>query len=67
MLRRTPTPGRLAGVTLLTVFAALLSAPPTAAQMTKADVAAFLDARAQEFGDIAQKIWDLAEVGYQET
>jgi len=39
---------------------------PASAQMTKSDVAAFLDARAPEFGDIAQKIWDLAEVGYQE-
>ncbi|MGD8321939.1 MAG: amidohydrolase [Gemmatimonadota bacterium] len=35
--------------------------------MTKADVAAFLDARADEFGTIAEKIWDLAEVGYMET
>jgi aminobenzoyl-glutamate utilization protein B len=46
---------------------ALALATPAAAQMTKSDVAAFLDARAQEFGDIAMKIWDLAEVGYQET
>ncbi len=45
----------------------LLAAAPLAAQMTKADVASFLDARTQEFNDIAMKIWDLAEVGYLET
>jgi aminobenzoyl-glutamate utilization protein B len=50
----------------LVLILTLAPAPPAAAQMTKPDVAAFLDARAQEFGDIAMKIWDLAEVGYQE-
>ncbi len=47
--------------------AACAFSAPLSAQMTKADVASFLDTRQQEFSDIAMKIWDLAEVGYQET
>jgi len=57
---------RLASSTRALVALALLTGP-AGAQTTKADVASFLDARAAELGDIAQKIWDLAEVGYEET
>ena len=50
----------------LAVVAAL--APATAsAQSGKAMVAAYVDQNAERFGEVAQTIWDLAEVGYQET
>jgi aminobenzoyl-glutamate utilization protein B len=38
-----------------------------AAQDGKQLVSDFIDQNATDFGDIAQTIWDLAEVGYQET
>jgi aminobenzoyl-glutamate utilization protein B len=38
-----------------------------AAQDGKQLVSDFIDRNATDFGDIAQTIWDLAEVGYQET
>jgi aminobenzoyl-glutamate utilization protein B len=38
-----------------------------AGQDGKAMVAAFIDDNAPAYGDIAQEIWDLAEVGYLET
>lgn len=44
----------------------LLAASPLAAQMSKADVASYLEAREARFTDIAMQIWDLAEVGYME-
>ncbi|HKJ01833.1 MAG TPA: amidohydrolase [Longimicrobiales bacterium] len=50
----------------LTLLAAL-SAVPTSAQMSKADVASYLEAREARFTDIAMQIWDLAEVGYMEN
>lgn len=37
------------------------------AQDAKADVAAYIEERADRYGEVAQRIWDLAEVGYQET
>ncbi|HSG09470.1 MAG TPA: amidohydrolase [Longimicrobiales bacterium] len=48
------------------VLLPLLSAHPAAAQMSKADVASYLEAREARFTDIAMQIWDLAEVGYME-
>jgi aminobenzoyl-glutamate utilization protein B len=36
-------------------------------QSGKALVASYIDSRADQFGDVAQSIWDLAEVGYMET
>jgi aminobenzoyl-glutamate utilization protein B len=50
------------GLTLL----AALSANPASAQMSKADVASYLEVREARFTDIAMQIWDLAEVGYME-
>lgn len=49
--------------------AALLAALPwsLSAQMSKTEVAAWLDAREERLADVAQRIWDLAEVGYMET
>ncbi len=38
-----------------------------AAQDGKVMVATYIDDNAESFGDIAQKIWDLAELGYLET
>jgi len=37
------------------------------AQDPKETVPGFVDAQADRFGDLAQEIWDLAEVGFQET
>ena len=37
------------------------------AQKTKEDVAKALDARYDQYSAIAKKIWDYAEVGFQET
>ena len=37
------------------------------AQDGKTRVTAYIDQHASTFGDLAQDIWDLAEVGYQET
>lgn len=45
---------------------ALTVAVPSAAQMSKSEVASFLDAREERLTDIAMRIWDLAEVGYLE-
>lgn len=56
----------------LLLGAALCAAPalsaqaPRAAIAGKAMVARFLDANATRYGEIAQTIWDHAEVGYQE-
>jgi len=36
------------------------------AQMTKADVASWLDGREERLTDVAMRIWELAEVGYME-
>ena len=58
-------PAALAPFLLVAVFAFLPS--PALAQMTKADVASFLDARTARLSDVAMQIWDFAEVGYQET
>ncbi len=55
--------------TLLSTALALLTVPAglAAQDAGKAMVADFIDARADGYGAIAQEIWELAEVGYQET
>jgi aminobenzoyl-glutamate utilization protein B len=59
-------PSRLPGAVL--VIACLASAAtPAHGQDAKQIVVGTIDARAAEFGKVAQQIWDLAEVGYQET
>ncbi len=45
----------------------LVAAPRAHAQDAKQVVASAIDARAERYGALAQQIWDLAEVGYQET
>lgn len=46
----------------------LLGSPSAlAGQVAKADVTAWLDQREERLADVAMRIWDLAEVGYQET
>ena len=49
------------------VFAAALIAQPIQAQDVKDQLAAFIDANADQYAATAQHIWDLAEVGYMET
>ena len=45
-----------------------LSAPwAVSGQSAKDQMAAFIDANADEYGEVAQDIWELAEVGYMET
>jgi aminobenzoyl-glutamate utilization protein B len=48
-------------------FAAALQPFPASAQSGKETVSRFLDANGARFGQVAQQIWDFAEVGYQET
>jgi len=46
---------------------AVLTAPGgLCAQMSKAQVASWLESRQDRFGEVAMRIWDLAEVGYME-
>ncbi|GMV04400.1 MAG: peptidase M20 [Gemmatimonadota bacterium] len=50
------------------VLSAAAVAPASAsAQSAKAMVASYIDERADRFGEVAQAIWDFAEVGYMET
>jgi aminobenzoyl-glutamate utilization protein B len=51
------------------VLAVLVAAGtgPAAAQMSKPEVMAFLDARTDSLSDVAMRIWDWAELGYQEV
>ena len=51
----------------LFLLPALLIAGPAAAQSGHDAVAAHVEAHAAGYGTVAQQIWDLAEVGYQET
>ena len=51
----------------LFLLPALLIASPAAAQSGHESVVAHVDANAAGYGTVAQQIWDLAEVGYQET
>lgn len=55
---------RLSAVLLLSL---LFSSVPLQAQEGKAMVADLIDAHRERYGDMAQEIWNLAEVGYQET
>ena len=50
---------------LITVTIALPSL--AGAQDAKTMVAAYIDENANSYGDIAQEIWELAELGYMET
>lgn len=56
-------------VALASALVVAISSAPAAVhgQEAKATVAAYVDAHAASFGRLAQHIWDLAEVGYQET
>ncbi len=61
---------RRAALTLaLAAQAALAVSLPSvvSAQSGKATVAAYIDRNAERFGEVAQSIWDFAEVGYMET
>ncbi len=51
----------------LTVVALVLEPAAAGAQDAKAMVASFIDDNATRYSQIAQEIWDLAEVGYLET
>lgn len=53
--------------TLLPLAAAALLAQPAMAQSSKADVLAAIDAQRGIYEDLALKIWNYAEVGYQEV
>jgi aminobenzoyl-glutamate utilization protein B len=52
---------------LAAAVAFLVLATPVFAQDAKDQMAAFIDASADQFGETAQEIWELAEVGYMET
>jgi len=52
---------------LPTAILAVLIPAVAAAQDGKAMVADFIDSHADSYGNVAQEIWELAEVGYQET
>jgi len=69
MTRRTrPLPTARAAALACASLAAFAAAPHAiSAQMTKAQVASWLDGRQERFTEVAMRIWDLAEVGYQET
>jgi len=68
---RPPAPSAWAASALAAFavpFAALLLPPaPAAAQDAKEMMARVIDANATAYGDVAQEIWELAEVGYMET
>jgi len=49
------------------LLAALLIPVPAGAQSGHETVIAHVEANADGYGTVAQRIWDLAEVGYQET
>jgi aminobenzoyl-glutamate utilization protein B len=51
----------------LALAVAAAAAVPAAAQMSKPEVMAFLDARTDSLSTVAMKIWDWAEVGYTEV
>ncbi len=62
-------PSRRAPLPVWTAALAVLALPssPLAAQDAKEMMAGFIDANATEYGEVAQEIWELAEVGYMET
>ena len=54
-------------LSVLAVMVALATPTPASAQMSREEVLSFLDARADHYTEIADRIWDLAELGYLET
>lgn len=60
---------RFATAVFLMLLAAgqVLSPPSSVAQSTKEEIARSLDARTEPLSEIAMEIWDLAELGYQES
>lgn len=55
------------GLMYLALAAGLILPPVCAeAQDTRSSLTEFIDAHAAEYGSMAQRIWELAEVGYQE-
>ena len=56
---------KLLSVAVSAVFA-LGAAGSLSAQDAKARIAQSIDARATHYGEVAQQIWDFAEVGYLE-
>ncbi|MHB1192203.1 MAG: amidohydrolase [Longimicrobiales bacterium] len=62
MTRRT-----LFALAACSAFAAMAAPTTLPAQSGKERVGRYLDANAARFGQVAQTIWDYAEVGYQET
>ncbi len=62
-----PLPAGHAALLACLCLACLAVAPGVlSAQMTKSQVASWLDGRQQRFDEVAMRIWDLAEVGYME-
>jgi aminobenzoyl-glutamate utilization protein B len=55
------------GWTATATLAALLVSSPVGAQDAKDRMARHIDANATSYDEIAQEIWELAEVGYMET
>ncbi len=51
----------------VTLALATSSPPNLSAQSGKDMVAHYIDSNAERFGEVAQTIWDYAELGYQET
>lgn len=54
-------------LSVLAVMVALATPTPASAQMSREEVLSFLDASADHYTEIADRIWDLAELGYLET
>lgn len=60
-----PSPPKLV-LAVTAVLTLLLAAAPAQAQNAKAQMAAYIDRNADDYAEIAQDIWELAEVGYME-
>lgn len=54
-------------IALTVAFATMIASPAASAQEAKDRMADYIDTRAGTFGEVAQDIWELAEVGYMET
>lgn len=63
-MRMTRRPGAVP--LAVTAVLAVLDAAPAVAQDPKAELAAAIDAAADEYAAIARRIWSLAELGYME-
>lgn len=66
---KNPLAAALGGATVAIITATLVGVTPVlvAAQDEKDRMAAFIDANADSYSEVAQEIWELAEVGYMET